>query len=166
MKRIINFILQHFLVVAVGVTFSVVIFRELTAPDFNLIEVMEKNNANWGAGVVFIVIASLLLLSSRCFHIRKLPNRKITNGLIIETEYNFSASNRYAYFRYWVDDVPYVLKSPYMSQMFYKGDYWRIAYNEKNPSQAILMPMRRVYVIAGCMSGFGLFNIILDLFFL
>lgn len=164
MKRFLKFILRNWLPITCLVVFSYSFHLDLRNPDYDFMTSLEKSDPSWEIGLGFMCAGLTLMLIVGAFRVRKIPNKKYTRGIIIETEYKFIAGNRYAYIQYWVDDISYVFKSKHLDMNFHKGYERRIAYNAENPKQADLCPLISDYVVTVLLEFIGISFIILDLF--
>lgn len=100
-------------------------------------------------GIPFIVIAWMVGAISGVF--RRLPHQKTVVGQIVSIERGKTMDagrTRYtAYVEYWVDGIPYTIKSKFKSATFYTGQKMRVAYNAASPRHAIVRPGAAVYAV-------------------
>ena len=100
-------------------------------------------------GVIFIIAAWIIGKISGIF--RRIPNRKITTGIIIALEHGevFQSGPRMytAVVSYRVDGKEYLVRSRYKSSSFCTGRKRRVAYNEAFPQQAMIAPSIAAYLI-------------------
>lgn len=100
-------------------------------------------------GVIFIIAAWIIGKISGIF--RRIPNRKITTGIIIALEHGevFQSGPRMytAVVSYRVDGKEYLVRSRYKSSSFRTGRKRCVAYNEAFPQQAMIAPGITAYLI-------------------
>lgn len=100
-------------------------------------------------GVILIIIALMVGAISGVF--RRIPNQKIATGEIVSIERKKtlqSGEPMYtAYVEYYIDEVPYTIKSKFKSSSFRTGQKVQVKYNQAAPQQAIIRPNLTTYVV-------------------
>lgn len=113
--------------------------------------------------IILICLGIILGISSDMF--TKVPHSRSVNGEIVSLEprktHDEGRMTYKAYVEYFVNDIPYTVKSKYRSSTFHIGDGIRVVYNEQNPKQAVVRPKREVYlvmigyIVAGIIIGYS-----------
>lgn len=105
------------------------------------------------AGIILIIMGITAGAISGIFY--KIPHQRVIKGEIVSIERKKtqdSGRTTYgAYAEYYVDGVPYTVKSRYKSTSFRTGQKVRIGYNRENPEQAAIRPNIKTYLV---MAGF------------
>jgi len=100
-------------------------------------------------GIIFIILAFMLGAMNGVF--RRVPNQKSVVGEIVSIEREEpleSEGTMYtAYVEYYVNGVPYAIKTKYKSSTFRTGQKMRVVYDEMVPNHAIVRPKVIVYII-------------------
>ena len=114
-------------------------------------------------GIILIIIALMVGAISGVFS--RIPNQKFVTGEIVSIERENTVSDGrtmyMAHVEYYVNGIPYTIKTKFKSSTFYTGQKMRIAYNESAPQQAIVRPKVTTYVI---MLGFSIAGIVVCYF--
>lgn len=99
--------------------------------------------------IILICMGIVVGISSNVF--TKVPHSKSVKGEIVSLEqrktHDEGRMTYTANVEYYVDDIPYTVKSRFKSSTFHTGDKIRVVYNEQNPKQAIVRPRVEVYLI-------------------
>lgn len=99
--------------------------------------------------IILICMGIGVGISSNVF--TKVPHAKSIRGEIVSLEqrktHNEGRMTYTANVEYYVNNVPYTVKSRFRSSTFHTGDRIRVVYNEQNPKQAIVRPKVEVYII-------------------
>lgn len=100
-------------------------------------------------GVLLIIIALMVGAISGVF--QRVPNQKNILGEIVSIERKQALESGKAmytaYVEYYIDGVPYVIRSKFKSSSFRSGQKVRVVYNQKDPQQAIVRPSITAYVV-------------------
>ncbi len=114
--------------------------------------------------IILVCMGVVLGIISNVF--TQVPHSKRINGEVVSLEprkiHNEGRMTYTAYVEYYVNGIPYTVKSRFRTSNFHIGDKIRVEYNEQNPRQAIVRPKMAVYLImlglftAGIIVGYGI----------
>lgn len=81
----------------------------------------------------------------------RVKNQKTTDGVIVSVEYKYDSGEKkptfYAYVEYEVNGEIYTVKSRNRSSSYRTGQKLKVAYNDKNPSDAFIKPTFANYLV-------------------